>query len=273
MPAVLLFILTLCTTLISGSFMAGVNPFDSPTGLVSGLPFSISLLSILLVHEMGHFIASKKHGILTTLPYFIPGPPLPPLPGTFGAFIKMRTSIMNKRMLLDVGAAGPLAGFVVSVIVTIIGIRFSKVLPTQGVLTEGLGSSLIFDFLTYITIGHIPYGYDLFLNPVAYAGWIGFFITSINLLPIGQLDGGHILYAAAGKWHRFISIVVVTALVIMGLIVYEGWLVWAVIITIVGTKHPPVLDVHTPLDSLRKTIMLITLLVFILTFIPAPFRM
>ncbi|MBI5683414.1 MAG: site-2 protease family protein [Deltaproteobacteria bacterium] len=269
----LLFLLTLGTTLISGSFMAGVNPFASLTGFVSGMPFSISLLSILLTHEMGHFIASKRHGILATLPYFIPGPPFPPLPGTFGAFIKMKSPVVNKRSLLDVGAAGPLAGFIVSVIVTILGVRFSKILPTQGVFAEQLGSSLLFDILTYITVGHIPDGYDLFLNPVAYAGWIGFFVTSINLLPIGQLDGGHILYAVAGTWHRFISVGFIIALVIMGIMVYEGWLIWAVIITIVGTKHPPVIDDCTPLNPARKLIMWITLLVFILTFIPAPFRM
>lgn len=253
--------------------MAGVNPFSAPDAIFKGLPFSASLLSILLTHEMGHFLASRKHGIAATLPYFIPGPPFPPLPGTFGAFIKMKSPVLDRKALIDVGAAGPLAGFVVSVFVTIAGLWFSKVLPVQGVHTEQLGSSIVFEILTYITIGHIPDGYDVYLNPIAYAGWIGFFVTSINLLPIGQLDGGHILYAVLGRWHRLISVGFVAVLLVFGIFVYEGWLVWAVLITIIGIKHPPVIDDFTHLNPVRKLIGWITLLVFILTFIPAPFRM
>lgn len=269
---IILFFTTVATTIISGSFMADVNPFASAFGFLAGIPFSFSLLSILLAHEMGHFFASKRHGIIATLPHFIPGPPFPPLPGTFGAFIKMKSPVLNKRTLIDVGAAGPLAGFFVSIVVALIGLRFSKVLPIESPYAEQLGSSLIFEALTYIAIGRIPDGYDVFLSPAAYAGWIGFFITSINLLPIGQLDGGHMLYAAAGKWHRKISFAFIALLIIIGTFIYQGWIIWAIIITIIGTKHPPVIDDETPLDFTRKLTAWFTLLIFILTFIPAPFR-
>ena len=221
---------------------------------------------------MGHFFASRAHGISVTLPYFIPGPPFPPLPGTFGAFIKMKSPVLSKRALIDIGAAGPVAGFIVSIIVTIIGLRFSKVMPLGSVHGGELGSSLIFNILTYITIGDTPSGYDIFMSPIAYAGWIGFFITSINLFPIGQLDGGHMLYAVAGRWHRRVSFAFVIFLVIIGTLFYEGWIIWALIITIIGIYHPPLLDDDVPLDFKGEIIGWFTLLIFIITFIPVPFK-
>lgn len=267
----MLFLATVLTTLISGSFMEGVNPFASPFSFLAGIPFSLSLLSILLSHEMGHFFASKRHGIKATYPHFIPGPPFPPLPGTFGAFIKMKSPVPNKRALIDVGSAGPLAGFFVSIVVALIGLKFSKVLPIVPFDAEQIGSSIIFEILTYISIGAVPDGYDVFLSPVAYAGWIGFFITSINLLPIGQLDGGHMVYAVFGKRHRKISFAFTAVLIVIGIFIYQGWLVWAILITIIGINHPPVED-ETPLDFRRRLIVWFTLIVFILTFIPAPFK-
>ncbi len=267
LPA-LLFAVTVVSTIIAGAVQQGVDPFKDPYGLVDGIPFSASLLIILLTHEMGHFIASRYHGVRATLPYFIPAPTFL---GTFGAFIKMKSPIMNKRALVDIGAAGPLAGFVMSVIFTLIGLKLSHVVPAASNKGIGLGTSFIFDALTYVVYGSLPDSLDIVLHPVAFAGWIGFFVTSLNLLPIGQLDGGHITYAILGKSHRNVSRAVIFMLIFFGLIGWPGWFVWAMLVSVLGTGHPPVLYEYNPLDRRRKIVGWLTLLVFILTFMPVPF--
>lgn len=267
---IILFILTVATTIIAGALQKGVNPFQEPFRLIEGIPFSLTLLTILLTHEFGHFFASRRHGVKASFPYFIPAPP-PFLVGTFGAVIKTRSPIMDKRALLDIGAIGPLAGFITSIIVTVIGLNFSTIItiPEEKEVL-GLGSSLIFSILSYLVIGPVPEGQDILLHPIAFAGWIGFFITSLNLLPIGQLDGGHIVYAVFGRWHRLISLTMIGILVIFGIFTWQGWLLWAMLVTLLGIKHPPLMDGQIALDRRRKVIGWLSLAIFALTFIPLP---
>ena len=198
-PAILLGV-TMITTTAAGALYEGMYIFKYPALMVHGIPFSASLLLILGIHELGHYLASRRHGVATTLPLFIPGPPIPPMIGTFGAVIKIQSPITRKHTLVDIGAAGPLAGFVAAVIVTAIGLYYSSVVPieySEGSL--GLGNSIIIHGLSYLILGPMPPGYDVVLHPIAFAGWIGFFVTAMNLLPIGQLDGGHLVYALIGR--------------------------------------------------------------------------
>ena len=267
---VLLFILTFMTTTIAGALLNGVIPWEQPGKIYLGLPFSLTLLFILLTHEMSHYIASRLHKVSATLPYFIPAPSII---GTFGAVIKMKPPIPDRRSLIDIGASGPIGGFIIAVIACVVGLHFSEVRPT-GHIQEGLafGSSLLFSFLTKLVLGIDPEKYDILLHPVAFAGWIGLLVTSLNLLPIGQLDGGHITYALLGEKHAWISRGMLPVLVVLGIIYWEGWLIWAVLMIFLGYKHPPVVYPHIQLDRNRKLIGWIALVIFILTFTPAPVR-
>lgn len=271
LPAIL-FVLTVITTMASGALFEGIDILEHPGKILYGAPFSLSLLLILGTHELGHYIASRRHGVITTLPMFIPAPPIPPMIGTFGAVIRIKSPISTKNELVDIGASGPLAGFVIALIVTAIGLKYSTIVPIQySEGSIGLGSSLIFKALSYLIIGPMPEGSDVILHPVAFAGWIGFFITAMNLLPLGQLDGGHIIYAIIGREHRRFSIAMVGFLVALGLWQWPGWIVWAVLISIIGLRHPPIEDQHIPMDSGRKRTTAAALIVFALTFIPTPF--
>jgi membrane-associated protease RseP (regulator of RpoE activity) len=194
---IILFIVTMATTLLAGALHTGVNIFENPEQIFRGIPFSFSLMGILMAHELGHYLIAKKHGLNVTLPYFIPAPPF--IIGTFGAFIKIRSAVRDRRMLLDVGAAGPLVGVVVSIPFLILGLWLSEVKAVQGQTGANLGSSLFLSFLSWIIFGPVPEGYDIILHPVGFAGWIGLLVTSLNLLPIGQLDGGHVAYALLGE--------------------------------------------------------------------------
>jgi len=267
-----LFLVTILTTVASGALQQGADIFANPWELVKGIPFSASLLLILGTHELGHFIASRRHGVITTFPTFIPGPPLPPMIGTFGAVIKIKSPITTKAALVDIGASGPLAGFVVAIFVTLWGLGESTVIPrnaAEGSL--GLGSSIIFHLLSYIAVGPLPPTHDVMLSPVAFAGWIGMFVTAMNLLPLGQLDGGHLVYALIGPMHRAFSIAMIGVLVVLGFLAWPGWFVWAGLISILGMRHPPIEDQGTPLDGRRRLVAAATIAVFVLTFIPAPF--
>ncbi len=271
LPAVLL-MATIATTIIAGALYRGAHILSNPAELVKGVPFSASLLLILGTHELGHFIASRRHGVSTTLPIFIPGPPIPPMIGTFGAVIRIKSRITTKKALVDIGAAGPLSGFIVAVFVMAIGLRISTVVPKSSLVGSlGLGSSLIFQLLTHLMVGPLGHGKDIFLNPVAFAGWIGMFVTAMNLLPIGQLDGGHLVYALIGRRHRKFSMAMVAVLLLLGVFKWPGWFVWAALIMIIGIWHPPVENQEEPLGLTRKVISAFTILVFILTFMPTPF--
>ncbi len=265
---VVLFLITVFTTVLAGAIQQGINPLAHPLGILRGLPFAVALLTILLTHEMGHFLASRYHGVNATLPYFIPAPTFL---GTFGAFIKMRSPILNKKSLVDIGAAGPVAGFVISIVFAFIGLKLSTIIPAGARGGLGLGNSLIFYILSFLAFGSLPDGMDIVLHPIAFAGWIGFFVTSLNLLPIGQLDGGHITYAILGRRHRMVSILMLISLIFLGTLGWPGWLVWAVLVSFLGTNHPPVIDQHEPLDRQRVIISWVALLIFVLTFTPVPF--
>ncbi len=265
---IVLFVLTFFSTLVVGALHDGVDIFKDPFGLYRGLPFSVTLLCILLSHELSHYLLSRRHRVEATLPYFIPAPTLF---GTLGAFIKMKSPIETRNALMDIGASGPIAGFVLSVAATAAGLFFSKVVqvqPTEGMIT--LGDSLLFRGLSWVILGNIPQNHDVFLHPVALAGWIGFFVTSINLLPIGQLDGGHIAYALLGERHAFLSKILAGVMAAMGLFVWEGWIVWAVLLVLLGLRHPPIFYPEIPLDPLRRKIGWVSLIIFILTFTPVP---
>lgn len=265
------FILTFFSTLIAGALQKGINIIEEPLRIYEGLPFSLTLLTILMSHELSHYFSSRMHNTQATLPFFIPAPSII---GTFGAFIKMKSPIGTRKALIDIGASGPIAGFIVSVFASFIGLGYSEIVPSHdpvGILA--LGDSILFTVISRIVIGTPPASYDILLHPVAFAGWIGFFVTSLNLLPIGQLDGGHILYAFLGERHRTISMVLVVLLSILGLFYWEGWAVWALLMFLLGLKHPPVIYWETPLDSRRRMTGYIALIIFILTFTPTPFKL
>lgn len=265
----ILFLATVLTTLFAGALQAGVNVFLDPRGLVSGVPFSFTLLFILGSHEMGHYLTSKHHGVRASLPYFIP---FPSFIGTMGAFIRMRPPIPTKRVLLDIGVAGPIVGFIVSVGAVILGLRYSVLIPEEGLEGIQLGNSLIFGFLSLLVLGPIPAGHDVLLHPVAFAGWIGFFVTALNLLPIGQLDGGHIAYSVLGRRSESLAYAIVVLLVLIGVVGgWPGWFLWAILATVIGFRHPPVVAPLIPLDRMGRMKAAMALAMLVVTFTPVPF--
>lgn len=266
---IVLFILTFFSTLYVGAIYAGYNPLQNFIYIFKGLPFSISLLTILGVHELGHYTLSKMHRVDASLPYFIP---FPTLVGTMGAFIMIRSHFPTRKSLFDVGIAGPLAGIIAAIPVTILGLHLSKVVPIKTTSGLFLGDNLIFTFLTRIVKGHIGEGYTILLHPVAFAGWIGFFVTALNLLPIGQLDGGHIAYAVFHKYHRWISLGTFFVLIILSKF-WLGWLVWAFLAMFLGYRHPVPLIEVVGLDNKRKYLAVLAAFILIVTFIPSPFSM
>ncbi len=260
-PALLLG-LTLLSTLVAGAFHTGGD-------LLSGLPFALSLMTILGVHEIGHYLAARRWKVDTTPPYFIPFPN--PLLGTLGAFIRIRSPLPHRKALLDVAASGPWAGFAVALGVTWVGLLQSTFVPVQeGQMLLRLGDNLIFRILVWLTKGPAPEGTELLLHPVAFAGWIGFFVTALNLLPIGQLDGGHVLYALFPRHHRRVAYAVLAFLLGMGFF-WQGWWMWMVLTLLLGIGHPPPLNPYLPLDPLRQRWAWATVGLFALTFVPRPF--
>jgi membrane-associated protease RseP (regulator of RpoE activity) len=233
------------------------------------LIYSAAVLTILLAHEMGHYMMCRKHRIAATLPFFIP---MPNIFGTMGAVIAMRQGIPNRKALFDVAVAGPLSGLIVAIPVIVIGLKNSQII-TPGEVGGGLltmGEPLSFQIIEYLVLGPLPEGKDVLVDSLAYAGWVGLFITGLNLLPVSQLDGGHIAYALYGKKSRFVFMAAWIVLAISA-IFFLPWIVMLILIT-VFFKHPPTLDDITPLDSSRKKLGLIMFALFILTFIPVPIQ-
>lgn len=272
---VLLFLATLLTTTTAGALQQGASPLEDPASLTAGLPFSLTLLLILFCHEMGHYLCARWHGIETTLPYFIPGPPI--LIGTFGAFIRMQGMPRNRAALFDVGAAGPWAGMFVALPAVAIGLAWSEVHPLE--LGAGapfsFGSSMLFDGLGKLILGVDPEKVTILLHPVAIAGWFGFFVTFLNLLPVGQLDGGHVSYALLGKRHRMVSRGFLVLLLVLWALPggWDGWLLWAFLLFFVlRADHPDTADRDTPLDPRRRAAAWATAAVFFATFMPVPFE-
>lgn len=267
---IILFVLTLLSTVLVGAMQTGADILKNPVELYRGLPFAVSLMIILLTHEFSHYFASKWHGVKATLPYFIPAPTII---GTFGAFIKMKSPIVTRRALIDIGASGPIAGFIVSVAAAIIGLHSSEIVPlSQAKGALSLGDSILFTLLAKAVMGVTPADAEILLNPVAFAGWIGLFVTSINLIPVGQLDGGHIAYAFLGERHARLSFILVLLMSVLGLFLWEGWILWAVLLLVLGLRHPPVVYWEETLDKKRRVTGWIALLILILTFIPDPFK-
>jgi membrane-associated protease RseP (regulator of RpoE activity) len=264
-----LFVATLCTTLLVGAWMEGADPLSQPLALVYGIPFSASLLLILGCHELGHYLTARAYGVQVSLPYFVPLP-VPPL-GTMGAIIRMRSPIPNRKVLFDIGIAGPVSGLVVGLPILVLGLALSPVKPLSGVVLQE-GNSIAYLLLKWMIKGPIPAGSDVMLHPMALAGWLGLFVTALNLMPLSQLDGGHIAYAVLGRGFRkavwpFLGILVVLFLVSR----WEGWLVWVVLAVALGLRHPPPLDDVTPLDRPRRMLALVALGLLVLLLTPLPF--
>ena len=267
---VLLLAATVLTTTMAGTRMAGAD-FTSFWSLAAGLPFSVTLLAILVTHEAGHYLMCRRHGIAASLPYVLPAPPMFLL-GTFGAVIRVRSRFPDRRALFDMGAAGPWAGFVVALVAMIVGLRLSSV---DAVAPDGpvvmLGDSLLTGFLTRIVLHAQPD--TVMLHPVAFAAWAGLLVTSLNLLPAGQLDGGHVLYAARGRRALVLPAILLAVLVWLGVSGSPFWVVWSVIAAaMLFMGHPPTLDDAQPLGAWRQLGSVLSLLLFVVTFVPEPIR-
>jgi len=301
---IILFLLTVLSVMFVGAQPTGSMPTD-PVGqlwfmarsFLSGWPYAVSLMSILLAHEFGHYLMSRHHHTRATLPYFIPLP-LPPL-GTMGAAILMQGTPKNKRVLFDIGVAGPLAGMVVAIPVLLLGLSLSHLDVIQGVdgMVQMEGNSLLYLAAKYLTFGRllpapadlggvspivywlryfftgrpIPLGAtDVFIHPVAFAGWAGLLVTALNLIPAGTLDGGHVIYALFGEKARRAYPIILVALLSLGLF-WNGWWIWAVLLLWLGRVHAEPLDQITPLDRPRLAVAALTMIIFVLTFSPVPF--
>jgi membrane-associated protease RseP (regulator of RpoE activity) len=284
--AIGLFLLTLITSLLAGTHFAAAYAhnqaasFDAffqtfrllyrnPAILFSGLPFALTLLTILLVHELGHYFACQHHHIRASYPFFIPAPTLI---GTFGAFILIRSPIRSVRALFDVGASGPLAGFVVALPALAYGVLNAKIIPSLNIDGNAdlvFGVPLILRLVAAVLQpnAHVS---DLLLHPVGRAAWVGLFATALNLLPVGQLDGGHILRSVSPRLHRWVSLILPVVLLPLGIFQWHGWLLWALLL--LGLRFfrmAPIYD-PTPLDPNRKFWAVIALAVFVLCFMPSP---
>lgn len=277
-----LFLLTLLTCLVAGahftvayahneaaSFDAFFQTFRlayrHPSALLTGVPFAFTLLVILLAHELGHYFACRHHHIYSTYPFFIPAPTLI---GTFGAFILIRSPIRSARALFDVGASGPLVGFVFAMPALAYGVLHARVIPSDPNADVTFGVPLVLKLMAAVLQPN-AHASNLLLHPVGRAAWVGLFATALNLLPVGQLDGGHIVRSISSVAHRWISLLLPLALVPLG-ILWRGWLVWAVILFCLRFfRMPPIYD-PTPLDPNRRFGAFVALVVFILCFMPSP---
>ncbi|HMN59809.1 MAG TPA: site-2 protease family protein [Anaerolinea sp.] len=302
----ILFIATVISVLVTGALVspAGLPVNGQPSILellVAALPFTVSFIAILTAHEFGHYLVGRYHGVHVSLPYFIPLPIVSGF-GTMGAFINMKEQPKNRRILLDIGLAGPLSGLVVTVVVLVIGLSLSDVstLPAAASATPGVmmeGNSLLYLLLKFLRFGQLlphpasyggvapalywlryfftgtpfPFGgLDVTIHPVAWAGWGGMLITSLNLIPAGQLDGGHVLYVLLGRKRAARLLPVILALLIGLGFFWNGWWLWAALIFFFGRLYAEPLDEITPLDPARKALAVGAIILFLLVFIPVP---
>ncbi len=292
----LLLAATVVTTVLAGADFAGRSGAGLRELALSGLSYATAILAILLAHEMGHWIQARAWGIDTTLPYFIP---VPTSFGTLGAVIRLRSAIPSRDAVLDVGAAGPIGGALVAVPLYAWGLAHSEIRAVGEVATSNTGSvmdivralaageplrwggdamvfgdSLLTAGLQRLVLGPLPPGHDVFVHPVALAAWLGLFVTTLNLIPIGQLDGGHVTYAWLGERRAmWLSRLVSLGLLAAGVFVSLNWLVWwAVTRLVVGLRHPPALD-DRPIAPWRGAVAVASLLLFVLTFVPVPIRL
>lgn len=243
------------------------------TYTVQGLWYCVAIMSILLAHEMGHYLMCRQYGVPATLPFFIPMPKINPF-GTMGAIIQMKGAIPNRKALFDIGAAGPIAGLILSIPAIYIGMQHSEMIEASQMDGYGLvlGESLMFKAIAYLAVGRVPENYDTILHPLAYAGWAGLFVTSLNLLPIGQLDGGHIMYSLLGKKSNKTNLAFLVILASM-IVYFPGWAVLFGLLLIFGRRHPaPVNDV-TPLDVKRRILGILVFIIFLMSFTPVPLKL
>jgi membrane-associated protease RseP (regulator of RpoE activity) len=275
---ILLFVLTVASTLFVGGTQSLTG--DLFFSITAGLGYSFSIMAILLGHEMGHYLMSQKYGIRATLPYFLPFPHiyipfigwlLSPF-GTLGAVIRMHSTTSSRKALFDTGVAGPLTSLLLSIPAIVIGLTFSRIIPITD-STEGmvLGEPLLFTLIQKLVLGEIPETHTVLLHPIGYAGWVGLFVTALNLLPIGQLDGGHITYALFGRRSRVVFLIAVSVMAFITVFYNPGWLLLLILIILFGFRHPAPVDDQTPLDVKRKFIGGFMLIAFLLSFTPAPF--
>lgn len=279
-----LFLMTVATTTLVGaehyaSFLTDfvqTNRLPMPIAdlIVRGFWYSGTILAILGCHELGHYFACRYYDVDASLPYFLPVPIT--IAGTLGAFIRIREPIPSKRMLFDIGIAGPIAGFLVAVPALFMGLAMSHVvrLPNEFTGWE-LGEPLLFKFAAWLLWGTTPEGYSLNLHPMAFAAWFGLLATALNLFPIGQLDGGHVSYAALGRRSTYVTLVMIGVCLALTY-AYTSWLVWTVLLIVMlvlfGPRHPRVFDEHVPLDRTRIILALLALAMFVLCFTPAPIQ-
>jgi membrane-associated protease RseP (regulator of RpoE activity) len=276
----LLFLATILTTLYAGASLSGQDlvaavlsesPILITRAVLAGAPFAVALLGILGVHELGHYIAARLHGVRATLPYFIPMP-VGGL-GTLGAFIAIKSPMKDRKVLFDIGLAGPIAGFVVALPLMVVGLLLStEFVPSyiNGQTLNSLGSSILSGFIIDI-FTDIPAGRTLAIHPIFFAAWLGFYLTGINLLPVGQLDGGHVTYALLGRFAHIIAIAAFISLIAAGFLLHTNWFIWAFFILFGGLRHPPPLNDLSDIGWPRKLIGLMTVILFILIIIPVPF--
>jgi membrane-associated protease RseP (regulator of RpoE activity) len=249
-----------------------VEKLKDPQVISLSIIYVVVLLGILLGHELGHFLTCRYYKIDATLPYFIPAPTLI---GTLGAFIKIKSPITRKQHLFDIGVAGPITGFILSVPALVYGLSLSKAIPPilhEETFVYVFGEPLILKIFGAMIFKNIPSDYSIFLHPVAFAGWVGILVTALNLFPVGQLDGGHVAYALLGKKSRNLSRFFLGAFIAMGIFFWVGWFIWAFLLLFLGLRHPRVLDEAAHLSPRRKFIGCVVILIFILSFIPDPLR-
>ena len=267
-----LLIATFITTMVMGSFMFGADPISNPADAIKGIPFTIALMTVLGAHETGHYLVARRHGMRTSLPYFIP---FPIGIGTMGAVIKHRGPIPNRKALFDVGVSGPLIGLFVSIIVTIIGLLLPPIQLIQGGYEVQLNTPLLFDFIA----SFIP-GTSSTIHPVAFAGWVGMLVTALNLIPAGQLDGGHVLRAMAGEKASIVSSLLPFFLISLGFYIsffqQQGgfiWVFWGVLLSFFAAAgHPRPLNDEDPLGKGRLALGLITFILGMLCVTLVPFQ-
>jgi membrane-associated protease RseP (regulator of RpoE activity) len=271
---VVLALATIITTMVVGSFLFAADPISNPWDVLKGIPFTVAIMTILGAHEAGHYITAKRHGMRTSLPYFIP---FPNMIGTMGAVIKHNGPIPNRKALFDVGVSGPLIGLFVSVVVTIIGLLQPPVTQTPGSLQVQLGIPLLFDFITRL----IPGANGTAMHPIAFAGWVGMFVTALNLIPSGQLDGGHVLRAMLGEKASYVSNVIPFIFISLGfyLTYFQNrdgflWVIWGLFLSFFAAAgHPKPLNDEIMLGKGRMILGVIAFIFGILCLTPVPFQM
>lgn len=273
-PNAVLFVLTLFSVLMVGASLAlpGAQSMEAlMANLWRGAPYAISILLILGAHELGHYFAARRHKLAVTLPYFIPLPFISPF-GTLGAFIQLRQPMRNRKVLLDVGAAGPLAGLVFAVPILFIGLASARVGPV-GSFGVYEGDSLLYAFAKIVTFGRFlpSNGIDVFVDSsqLAWAGWTGLLVSALNLIPVGQLDGGHIMYSLLGERARWLYYPLLGIMLLLVLMT-EVWLLWLVLLLIFGRFYATPLDMITPLDTRRRAVGVLAMVIFVLIFVPTP---